>query len=83
MEIAAMAPTQQDAAESDVYSGDSELSPASEFGHVKRGYAVEFNLDEVCACRTLTMETEAEAETFKQLLESRDDTGMVRVVRDV
>ena len=52
------------------------------FGHAKSGYAVEFNLDGVCACRTLTMETRAEAETFKQLLESRDDTEKV-VIRHV
>lgn len=62
---------------------DTERSPANEFGHTDDGYAVEFNLDGVCACRTLTMETRQEAEVFKQMLESRDDTGSVRVVRDV
>ena len=63
--------------------GGTDRSPAREFGHARRGYAVEFNLDGVCACRTLTLETRSEVEMFKQLLESRDDTGSVRVVRDV
>ena len=62
---------------SDTYNDGTER-----FGHSNHGYSVEFNLDGVCACRTLTMETRAEAETFKQVLESRDDTGSV-VIRHV
>jgi hypothetical protein len=56
-------------------------TPESEFGHGYTGWAVEFNLDGVCACRTLTTETRAEAKMFKQLLEGRDDTGTVEVVK--
>ena len=67
---------------SEEYESGMKRSAAREFGHARRGYAVEFNLDGVCACRTLTVETRDEAETFKQLLESRDDTGRVQVVRD-
>jgi hypothetical protein len=59
-----------------------ERSPSREFGHCRQGYAVEFNLDGVCACRTLTMEMRVEAQMFKEILESRDDTSRVRVVRD-
>lgn len=60
--------------ECDTYKNDIEI-----FGHAKKGYAVEFNLNGVCACRTLTMETKEEAEAFKQLLESRDDTEKVSI----
>jgi hypothetical protein len=59
-----------------------ERSPSREHGHCRRGYAVEFNLDGVCSCRTLTVETRGEAEYFAEMLDDRDDTGRVRVVRD-
>lgn len=57
-------------------------SPARDFGHTRDGYAVEFNLDGACACRTLTMETEQEAKLFKRLIEDEDNTSGVRVVVD-
>jgi len=59
-----------------------ERSPAREFGHARRGFAVEFNFDGVCSCRTLTVETREEAEMFKQILESREGTSKVRMVVD-
>jgi len=61
---------------------DIERSPLREFGHARRGWAVEFDLDGICACRTLTMEERQAAENFKMLLESRDDTSNVKVIRD-
>lgn len=63
-------------------NGTIERSPSREHGHCRDGYAVEFNLDGVCSCRTLTVETREEAEFFKDILEDRDDTGRVKVVRD-
>lgn len=62
---------------------DTERSPLRDFGHARRGWAVEFDLDGVCSCRTLTVEERQVAENFKTLLESRDDTLKVKVVRDV
>ena len=65
---------------SDTETSGVKRSPPREFGHARRGWAVEFNLDGVCACRTLTMETRKEAMAFKHQLESRDDTSRVEVV---
>lgn len=61
---------------------DIARSPAREFGHTRSGYAVEFNLDGACACRTLTMETRDEADTFKRIIESEENISDARVVVD-
>lgn len=50
------------------------------YGHAQSGWEVQFNLDGVCACRTLTLETRDEAEQFERLLAGRDDTSNVEVV---
>lgn len=63
-------------------SDGTDRSPAREFGHTRSGYAVEFNLDGACACRTLTVETVEEAGMFKRLIEDEDNTSDVRVVID-
>jgi len=63
-------------------TGDIERSPLREFGHARRGWAVEFDLDGICTCRTLTVEERQVAESFKTRLESREDTSKVEVVRD-
>lgn len=56
-------------------------SPARDFGHTRRGYAVEFNFAGF-ACRSLTVETEQEAEMIEQSIELQDGTSDVQVVVD-
>lgn len=63
-------------------NGTVERSPSREHGHCRDGYAVEFNLDGVCSCRTLTVETREEADMFASLLRDRHDIGRVRVISD-
>lgn len=58
------------------------VSRSDDFGHTRRGWAVEFNMAGICACRTLTVETKEEAETLKHLIERERDTKDVRLVRD-
>lgn len=57
-------------------------SSSRDFGHTTDGYAVEFNFAGF-ACRSLTVETEDEAEMIQRSVESKDGTSGVRVVRDV
>lgn len=60
---------------------DLKQSPASEYGHAKEGYAVEFNLDGF-ACRSLTVPTRGEAAAFESTLEEIDAVSNTEVVRD-
>jgi hypothetical protein len=57
------------------------VSPASEFGHARRGFAVEMNFGGF-AFRSLTVETREEAEMIERVMQSKDGTSDVRVVRD-
>jgi hypothetical protein len=56
-------------------------SSARDFGHAREGYAVEMNFAGF-AFRSLTVETEDEAEMIRQALEEKDGTSGVRVVID-
>lgn len=57
-------------------------SPGREFGHARRGYVVEFNLNGLCACRTMTFETRPEAVHFKRMLENEENVTDAEVIRD-
>lgn len=60
---------------------DYPTSSARDFGHAREGYAVEMNFAGF-AFRSLTVETEDEAEMIRQALEEKDGTSGVRVVID-
>lgn len=75
--------TDGDVQQSDKSTSGIERSRSRDFGHTRKGYAVEFNLDGICACRTLTVESRDVAEHFARQLESMDATDSVEVVSDV
>jgi len=62
---------------------ETRHSRSENFGHTRRGYAVEFNIDGICACRTLTVENREVAQQFARQLESMEQTDSVEVVADV
>lgn len=49
-------------------------------GHTTSGWAVEFNLEAICACETLTVETRAEAKALRDRLQNRDYIDSTEVV---
>lgn len=62
-------------------NGGLKRSPSREFGHCRDGYAVEFDLGGF-SHRSLTVETEGEAQAIKASIEGVEGTSNVQVVRD-